>query len=71
MRTLAIGDIHGCLAPLLTLWKSLDPTPEDHIILSDFVNRFFDVHKELTSLEDMSDEPQQEQQEIDTPKQDD
>lgn len=33
-----------------------NPTPEDHEILSEFVNRFFDVHKELTSLEDMSDE---------------
>ena len=40
MRTLAIGDIHGCLEPLLTLWKTLDPQPEDHIIfMGDYVDR--------------------------------
>ncbi|GHC54200.1 metallophosphoesterase family protein [Roseibacillus persicicus] len=40
MRTLAISDIHGCLDPLLTLWKTLDPQPEDHIIfLGDYVDR--------------------------------
>ena len=33
-----------------------NPTPEDHKILSEFVNRFFDVHKELTNMETMSDE---------------
>jgi diguanylate cyclase (GGDEF)-like protein len=31
-----------------------NPTPEDHVILSKFVNTFFDVHKELTSNENMS-----------------
>jgi len=40
MRTLAIGDIHGCLDPLLDLWKAIEPTPEDHIIfLGDYVDR--------------------------------
>lgn len=40
MRTIAISDIHGCLEPLLTLWKALDPQPEDHIIfMGDYVDR--------------------------------
>ena len=40
MRTLAIGDIHGCLAPLKQLWEVIDPTPEDHVIfMGDYVDR--------------------------------
>ena len=40
MRTLAIGDIHGCLTPLKTLWEAIDPQPEDCIIfLGDYVDR--------------------------------
>ena len=40
MRTLAISDIHGCLDALQTLWKALDPQPEDHIIfVGDYVDR--------------------------------
>jgi serine/threonine protein phosphatase 1 len=40
MRTLAIGDIHGCLDPLLKLWEVLAPTPEDHVIfMGDYVDR--------------------------------
>ena len=39
-RTLAIGDIHGCLAPLKHLWEIIDPQPEDRIIfLGDYVDR--------------------------------
>ena len=39
-RTLAIGDIHGCLAPLESLWQIIDPKPADHIIfLGDYVDR--------------------------------
>lgn len=33
-----------------------NPTPEDHVILSNYVNTFFDVHKELTSNPGMSEE---------------
>ena len=40
MRTLAIGDIHGCLEPLITLWNVLKPKPTDHIIfMGDYVDR--------------------------------
>ncbi|MBK1832518.1 metallophosphoesterase family protein [Roseibacillus ishigakijimensis] len=40
MRTLAISDIHGCLAPLQQLWDVLAPKPEDHVIfLGDYVDR--------------------------------
>ncbi len=39
-RTLAIGDIHGCLGPLTTLWKAVNPRPEDHIVfIGDYVDR--------------------------------
>ncbi|MEP4150445.1 MAG: hypothetical protein ABJL73_04020, partial [Lentilitoribacter sp.] len=36
-----------------------NPTPEDHVILSNYVNTFFDVHKELTSNPGMSGELKQ------------
>jgi len=40
MRTLAIGDIHGCLIPLKALWKTIDPQPSDRIIfMGDYVDR--------------------------------
>ncbi len=39
-RTLAIGDIHGCLAALEHLWRAVDPQPQDRIIfLGDYVDR--------------------------------
>ena len=39
-RTLAIGDIHGCLAPLELLWKTIDPGPEDQVVfIGDYVDR--------------------------------
>lgn len=39
-RTLAIGDIHGCLTPLKRLWDFIDPKPEDQIVfMGDYVDR--------------------------------
>ncbi len=39
-RTLAIGDIHGCLEPLKLLWGMIDPQPDDRIIfVGDYVDR--------------------------------
>ncbi len=39
-RTLAIGDVHGCLVPLRHLWESIDPQPDDRIIfMGDYVDR--------------------------------
>ncbi|MBT8038151.1 MAG: serine/threonine protein phosphatase [Verrucomicrobiae bacterium] len=40
MRTLAIGDIHGCLAPLRQIWEVIAPQPEDRIIfMGDYIDR--------------------------------
>ncbi len=40
MRTLAIGDIHGCLEPLRLLWDSIDFQPDDRIVfMGDYVDR--------------------------------
>ena len=40
MRTLAIGDIHGCATSLRALWEQVQPTQQDHIIfLGDYVDR--------------------------------
>jgi serine/threonine protein phosphatase 1 len=39
-RTIAIGDIHGCLAALETLLTAIQPGPEDTLItLGDYVDR--------------------------------
>jgi serine/threonine protein phosphatase 1 len=39
-RTLAIGDIHGCLAPLEHLWRAVGPAPEDRVVfIGDYVDR--------------------------------
>ena len=39
-RTLAIGDIHGCLSALQHLWAAVDPTPEDRVVfIGDYVDR--------------------------------
>jgi len=39
-RTIAIGDIHGCLAALQTLLEAIDPQPDDTIVaLGDYVDR--------------------------------
>ena len=40
MRTFAIGDIHGCLAPLKLLWETIDAQADDRIIfMGDYVDR--------------------------------
>jgi serine/threonine protein phosphatase 1 len=40
MRTLAIGDIHGCNTALVTLLKTVQPMVEDRIVfLGDYVDR--------------------------------
>jgi serine/threonine protein phosphatase 1 len=40
MRTLVIGDIHGCLTALQTLLDFVAPTPEDRLVaLGDYVDR--------------------------------
>lgn len=40
MRTLVIGDIHGCLNALETLINYVDPTPDDTLItLGDYIDR--------------------------------
>lgn len=40
MRTLAIGDVHGCAAALLNLLKFVDPGPKDTIVtLGDYIDR--------------------------------
>jgi len=40
VRTLVIGDIHGCLAPLEHLWEVIDAQPEDRVVfLGDYVDR--------------------------------
>ena len=40
MRTLAIGDIHGCLTQLDALLDAIAPTPDDHLIfLGDYIDR--------------------------------
>ncbi len=44
MRTLAIGDIHGCREPLIKLWEVIEPTTEDRIIfVGDYVDRGADT----------------------------
>jgi serine/threonine protein phosphatase 1 len=40
MRTLVIGDIHGCHTALVTLLKQIKPAPEDQIVfLGDYIDR--------------------------------
>jgi len=40
MRTLAIGDIHGCHVALMSLLKQVEPKPSDRIIfLGDYIDR--------------------------------
>lgn len=40
MRTLAIGDIHGCLDPLKQLWGVINPQPEDLVVfMGDYIDR--------------------------------
>ncbi len=40
MRTLAIGDIHGCNTALVSLLKKVQPMPEDRIVfVGDYIDR--------------------------------
>jgi len=40
MRTLAIGDVHGCLRAFETLLAEVDPQPDDVLVtLGDYVDR--------------------------------
>src|SRR5262245_41504688 len=54
MRTLAIGDIHGCAQALRALLDAVQPTPEDLIVtLGDYVDRgpdSYDVLEQLIQL---------------------
>src|SRR5215207_7824202 len=43
MRTLAIGDIHGCYTALDALLKEVRPSAEDQLVfLGDYIDRGFD-----------------------------
>jgi len=43
LRTIAIGDIHGCSVALAALLESIDPQPDDTIVpLGDYVDRGID-----------------------------
>ena len=54
MRTLAIGDIHGCLTALTTLLDFVAPEPDDRIIaLGDYVDRGPDSREVLDLLIDL------------------
>ena len=40
MRTLAIGDIHGCRNALVALMKAVQPTKDDRLVyIGDYVDR--------------------------------
>ncbi|MFT4590092.1 MAG: serine/threonine protein phosphatase 1 [Limisphaerales bacterium] len=40
MRTLAIGDIHGCRDALVALMKAVKPTPDDRLVfIGDYIDR--------------------------------
>ena len=54
-RTIAIGDVHGCLAALLKLIEAIDPRPADTIVtLGDYVDRGPDVRGVLELLRALS-----------------
>ena len=43
MRTLAIGDIHGCYTALIKLWEFVQPRPQDRVVfLGDYIDRGYD-----------------------------
>ncbi len=51
MRTLAIGDIHGCITALKTLLAVIQPQPEDTVVtLGDYVDRGPDTRGVLDTL---------------------
>jgi len=55
MRTLAIGDIHGCNTALVILLNQVQPTDEDRIIfLGDYIDRGSASRDVIESLMDLS-----------------
>ena len=55
MRTLAIGDIHGCHVALTTLLEQVAPRPEDRIVfLGDYIDRGPASREVVQSLVDLS-----------------
>jgi serine/threonine protein phosphatase 1 len=51
MRTLAIGDIHGCHTALVTLLRQALPQPEDQVVfLGDYIDRGRDSRAVLDCL---------------------
>ena len=51
MRTLAIGDIHGCSRALRALLDAVGPTPEDRIVtLGDYIDRGPDSYAVIDQL---------------------
>ena len=55
MRTLAIGDIHGCHTALLSLLKNVQPAPGDRIVfLGDYIDRGPASRQVLETLLDLS-----------------
>jgi serine/threonine protein phosphatase 1 len=54
-RTIAIGDIHGCLTALQTVLAAVDPRPEDTVVtLGDYADRGPEVRGVLEALLDLS-----------------
>ena len=55
-RTIAIGDIHGCLAALNALLEAIRPRPEDCIVtLGDYINRGPDSRGVIERLIELKD----------------
>ena len=55
MRTLAIGDIHGCDAALKTLLEQVEPRSDDRMIfLGDYIDRGPASREVVESLLDLS-----------------
>ena len=55
MRTLVIGDIHGCNAALVTLLRQVRPEPEEQIVfLGDYIDRGPASREVIESLVDLS-----------------
>lgn len=55
MRTIAIGDIHGCDAALEELIAAVDPAPDDRLVfLGDYIDRGPDSARVLDRLLDLA-----------------
>src|SRR5690349_21757483 len=54
-RTIAIGDIHGCLAALDAILEAVQPQPDDTLItLGDYIDRGPESHGVLDRLIELS-----------------